>query len=124
MDDSYEFVGTARWGSDVPEGYNVGRSTTYRVPGGIHALPTGGDVAAATRRLQTAAVRPLDPHRDWTPPTFLDLTPEGQDTTPLRWEDNIGFWEPCTRSWTPNRPSPNSTSPTAIWRPSAPTAIG
>lgn len=28
-----------------------------------------------------------------TEPTWLDLTPEPQDTTPGRWEDNLGFWE-------------------------------
>ncbi|MFE3289970.1 DUF1254 domain-containing protein [Rhodococcus sp. NPDC059234] len=78
---------------DIPDGYYVGRSTTYRVLGGIRSLPVGGDVKAATERLTTVKVRPLDPEREWTAPTWLDLTPGRQDTSPLRWEDNIGFWQ-------------------------------
>jgi hypothetical protein len=78
---------------DVPEGYHAGWSTSYRVLGGIRALPVGGDVKAATELLTTVKVRPLNPAVGWTEPTWLDLTPEPQDTTPARWEDNLGFWE-------------------------------
>lgn len=78
---------------DVPDGYNVGRSTTYRVLGGIRSLPIGGDVAAATERLKTVRVHPLQPAADWVEPSWLDLTPVAQDTTPDRWEGNFGFWE-------------------------------
>ena len=77
---------------EVPGGYNVGTATTYRVIAGIRSLPIGGDVKAATERLKTVKVRPLDPAGDWPEPTWLDLTPDPQDTTPARWEDNIGFW--------------------------------
>jgi hypothetical protein len=77
----------------VPEGYNVGRATSYRVLGGIRSLPLGGDVKAATERLKRVKVYPLDPVPGWTEPTWLDLTPEPQDTTPDRWEDNLGYWE-------------------------------
>ena len=68
-------------------------ATTYRVMGGIRSLPVGGDVQAATERLKTVKVHPLDPPRGWADPTWLDLTPEPQDTTPDRWEDNLGYWE-------------------------------
>ena len=78
---------------DLPEGYHVGRSTSYRVIGGIRALPIGGDVKAAADRLTTVRVRPLNPPEGWTEPTWLDLTPEPNDTSPGRWEDNLGFWE-------------------------------
>jgi hypothetical protein len=78
---------------DIPEGYHAGWSTSYRVLGGIRALPAGGDVKAATELLTTVKVRPLNPAAGWTEPTWLDLTPEPQDTTPGRWEDNLGFWE-------------------------------
>ena len=77
---------------EVPEGYNVGTATTYRVIAGIRSLPIGGDVKAATERLKTVTVRPLAPAQDWSESTWLDLTPEPQDTTPGRWEDNIGYW--------------------------------
>ena len=32
---------------EIPDGYNVGRSTSYRVLGGIRALPVEGDVKGA-----------------------------------------------------------------------------
>jgi hypothetical protein len=38
-------------------------------------------------------VAPTAASPGWTEPTWLDLTPEPQDTTPGRWEDNLGFWE-------------------------------
>jgi hypothetical protein len=77
---------------EIPDGYHGGRATTYRVLGGIRALPIGGDVDAANKRLTTVKVYPLHPDPDWKPPTWIDLTPEPQDTTPDRWEDNILFW--------------------------------
>ena len=82
---------------DVPEGYYIGRSTTNRVLGGIRSLPVGGDVAAATQRLTTVKVYPLEPREGWTDPTFLDLTPIPQDTTPDRWEDNLEYWRAVHR---------------------------
>jgi hypothetical protein len=79
--------------AQVPEGYNVGKATSYRVLGGIRSLPVGGDVKAATERLKTVKVYPLDPPTGWKDPTWLDLTPEPQDTTPDLWEDNLGYWQ-------------------------------
>ena len=76
----------------VPDGYFVGRSTSYRVLGGIRSLPVGGDVAEAARRLTTVKVHPLDPGPDWREPTFIDLTPIPQDTTPDRWEESLEYW--------------------------------
>jgi hypothetical protein len=78
---------------EIPDGYFVGRSTTFRVLGGIRALPIGGDVHAARERLTTVKVHPLTPGPGWKDPDFLDLTPKPQDTTPDRWEDNLGYWE-------------------------------
>jgi hypothetical protein len=81
------------WDGEVPDGYHVGRSTTYRVLGGIRSLPVGGDVEGANERLKTVTVHPLDPDPNWQEPTWLDLTPDPQDTTPDRWEDNLGYWD-------------------------------
>lgn len=77
---------------DVPEGYFVGRATSNRLLGGIRSLPVGGDVDAATERLTTVKVYPLEPVADWTDPVFLDLTPVPQDTTPDSIEKSIDFW--------------------------------
>lgn len=76
----------------VPDGYYVGRATSYRVLGGIRSLPVGGDVETATERLKTVTVHPLQPSADWTAPTWLDLTPIPQNTTPDPWEDNLEYW--------------------------------
>jgi hypothetical protein len=78
---------------EIPDGYNVGRSTSYRVLGGIRALPVEGDVKGAVARLKTVKVHPLNPTPGWAEPTWLDLTPDPQDLTADRWEDNIEYWE-------------------------------
>lgn len=80
------------WGGEVPVGYHVAKSTTFRVIGGVRSLPVGGDVKAAMARLPTINVHPLDPARDWQEPSWADLTGKPQDTTPLAWETNLEFW--------------------------------
>ena len=79
------------WEGEVPDGYHAGQSSTFRVLGGIRSLPVGGDGPAAVERLQTVTVRPLDPAVAWQAPTWRDLSPEPQDTTPDRWEENLGY---------------------------------
>jgi hypothetical protein len=76
----------------VPEGYHVGRSTAYRVLVGIRSLPVGGDIKAATERITTVRVYPLHERPGWREPQWLDVTDMPQDTSPIRWEDNLGFW--------------------------------
>jgi hypothetical protein len=49
------------WDGQVPDGYYVARSTTYRVLAGVRSLPVGGDVPAANDRILTVKVHPLDP---------------------------------------------------------------
>jgi hypothetical protein len=77
----------------IPAGYHVGRSSTYRVITGIRSLPVGGDVRTAVKRITTVKVRPLHPRPDWGEPQWLDLTDKPQDTSPGRWEDNVGYWQ-------------------------------
>lgn len=80
------------WGGEVPVGYHVWRSTSYRLIGGVRSLPVGGDVPAAIERLRTVKVHPLDPPPDWREPTFVDLNGKPQDTTPLTYETTLDFW--------------------------------
>ena len=78
----------------VPAGFTqVGRARTFRVAGGARSLPVGGDVPGAMERLRTLLVSPLHEPDGWTPPTWLDFTPDPQDTSPARWETNLRFWE-------------------------------
>lgn len=60
---------------------------------GIRSLPVGGDVKGAIERLKTVKVRPLKPSPSWKVPTWLDLTPDPQDTTPVAWENNLQYWQ-------------------------------
>jgi hypothetical protein len=78
---------------EVPAGYYVGRATSYRVIAGMRSLPEKGDVAGATERLKTIAVRPLHRVEGWSEPKWIDMTPKPQDTTPLAWEDNLQYWK-------------------------------
>ncbi len=81
------------WDGEVPEGFYVARSTTNKLIVGARSLPAEGDVAGAMERLKTIAVHPFEERADWAPPVWIDLTPMPQDTTPLRYEDNFGFWD-------------------------------
>lgn len=77
------------WDGDVPaEGYEV-RAGTYRVIGGIRAVPVGGDLAAAHEVM--SRVRPLAAE-GWTGPEGPDMTGEPQDTSPNAWQSGLEFW--------------------------------
>ena len=78
---------------EVPSGYHTATSTTYRMLVGVRSLPVGGDVPAAIERIKTVKVHPLKPSPGWAEPTWLDLTPPSQDTTPLAWENNLQYWQ-------------------------------
>jgi hypothetical protein len=77
----------------IPAGYRVANSTSNRMLAGVRSLPVGGDVPAAIARLRTVKVHPLNPTPGWTEPTWLDLTPPPQNTTPLAWENDLQFWQ-------------------------------
>jgi len=76
----------------VPSGYHVASSTSYRMLVGVRSLPVNGDVPGAIERIKTIKVHPLNPPVDWKQPSWPDLTPDPQDTTPLAWENNMQFW--------------------------------
>jgi hypothetical protein len=77
----------------APDGYYVWEATTNRVIVGVRALPVNGDVKGALDRLQTIKVRPLNPPVGWTEPKWLNMTEKPQDTSPVKWENNIKYWE-------------------------------
>jgi hypothetical protein len=80
------------WSGAPPDGYHVARADTYRVIVGVRAVPQDGDVAGAMQAITTLKVYPLEPVDGWVEPNWIDMTPEPQDTTPLVWETNIGYW--------------------------------
>lgn len=77
----------------VPSGYHVWKSTTNRLLVGVRSLPLEGDVPAALERIRAVKVRPLNPPAGWAEPKWVNLTEKPQDTTPLKWETNLQFWE-------------------------------
>jgi hypothetical protein len=78
---------------EIPAGYYIGRSTSFRVIAGMRSLPVGGDVPGAIERIKTIKVHPLNPPADWTAPTWFDQTPQPQDQTPHAWEDKLKYWQ-------------------------------
>lgn len=91
----------------VPAGYHVGRSSSYKVLVAARSLPVGGDVDKAMAALRTIKIHPLNNDKTLT---FVDTTKTAMDSTSLRWEDNLQFWqvlakivdeEPMNEAWLP-----------------------
>ena len=78
--------------AEVPDGYYAAKATTFRTIVGCRSIPVGGDVQAAIDRLRSIRVYPLQPSDSWSDPTWIDMTSQPQDTTPLRWEHTLDYW--------------------------------
>jgi len=74
----------------LPDGFHVARATTNRVLILVRAIPPHGDNDAANALMQTVQVYPLQPRKDWRPPTWVHL--RDGDFTPLAWETNLDYW--------------------------------
>ncbi|MDK4700913.1 DUF1254 domain-containing protein [Rhizobium sp. CNPSo 4062] len=75
----------------IPKGYLVGRTPTYKNLLAVRALPVGGDQDKALKALEAIKVYPLaDPKQRLK---FVDTTTMDLDSTSLKWEDNIQFWQ-------------------------------
>jgi hypothetical protein len=81
----------------VPDGYHVGRSRSLKNLFAIRALPIGGDVAKAMDALRTVKIYPLATAANPQPLQIVDTTEMSMDSSSLRWEDNIQFWEVLNR---------------------------
>lgn len=77
----------------IPTGYFVGRSPTFKVLMAVRALPVGGDQQKALQALHAVKVYPLSSAAEPKPLKVVDTTEMKMDSTSLRWEDNIQFWE-------------------------------
>lgn len=78
---------------EVPAGYHVSRATSNRLIVGVRSLPMNGDVKTAIEKIQTIKIHPLKTVAGWSEPKWVNLTGTVQDTTPLKWENNIKFWQ-------------------------------
>ena len=77
----------------APEGYHVGKSLSKKVLVAVRSLPAKGDVKAAMDALRTIKIYPLATAADPKLMKFVDVTDKSLDSTCLRWEDNIQYWE-------------------------------
>jgi hypothetical protein len=75
---------------EVPAGYHVARSKSYKNLLAVRALPVGGDVDKAMDALRAIKVHPLGSDTNLA---VVDTTKEKLDSSSLRWEDNIKFWQ-------------------------------
>jgi hypothetical protein len=91
----------------VPDGYHVGRSFTYKVLVAARSMPVGGDIEKALNALRNIKIHPLNSDKALA---FVDTTKTAMDSTCLRWEDNLQFWqvlakiideEPMNEGWLP-----------------------
>ena len=79
---------------DVPGGFHVGRSSSYKVLVALRALPVGGDQDKALGALRAVRIYPLPaPGADPQPLEMVETTQRDIDSTCLRWEDNLQFWQ-------------------------------
>jgi hypothetical protein len=78
---------------EVPAGYYTSRSATNLVFLGARAIPAGGDMRGALEVLRQIKVYPLSQSANPPALAFTDKTDQPFDTSPLKWEDNLQYWE-------------------------------
>jgi len=79
---------------EVPPGHFKGTATTNRVLMLLRALPHGDDMQGAIDLMQSITVHPLEPGAEAAELSWVDLSKiVGADFTPVRWEDNLTYWE-------------------------------
>ncbi|HXB92978.1 MAG TPA: DUF1254 domain-containing protein [Puia sp.] len=77
----------------IPKGYFTGQATTNRVLLLLRAIPLQGGADAAVALMKSVKVHPLNQPAGWQQPGWVYLNKKGADFTPLRWEENLQFWE-------------------------------
>ena len=78
---------------EVPSGYFVGRSLSNKVLVALRALPQNGDVKGALNALRQVKIYPLSTAANPKLTTFVDVSDKDIDSTCLKWEDNLQFWQ-------------------------------
>jgi hypothetical protein len=75
----------------VPGGYQVGTSQTNKVLIAVRALPIGGDQQTALQSLTKIKIYPLNAKNKLV--AWHDTSEKKMDSSSLRWEDNMQYWE-------------------------------
>ncbi|WP_236960393.1 DUF1214 domain-containing protein [Methylobacterium durans] len=80
-------------GGEPPPGYFVGRALSNKILLAVRALPVNADVPKAMDALRAIKVYPLSSAERQQPIQIIDTTDVEMDSSCLRWEDNIQFWQ-------------------------------
>ncbi len=75
----------------VPAGYYVGKSTTNRVLILLRTIPQDFNPETGEKLMKSIKVYPLN--KAATEINWVHLNDKAADFTPVRWEDNIKYWE-------------------------------
>ncbi len=78
---------------NLPVGHFDGRSSSFKALLAVRALPVNGNVQGAMDALRKIKVYPLATSANPQLMTMVDTTEKAMDSTSLRWEDNIQFWQ-------------------------------
>jgi hypothetical protein len=76
-----------------PSGYDVARSNTNFLVLAARKLPANGDIKGALESLRQIKVHPLNQSATKPAFAFVDKTDQSFDASPLKWEDNLQYWE-------------------------------
>ncbi|MEJ5020116.1 DUF1254 domain-containing protein [Ochrobactrum vermis] len=82
---------------EIPDGFYVGHSATNKALMAARALPVAGDQKKALEALHAIKIYPLSTAREPKLAKVVDTTEMKMDSTSLRWEDNIQFWQVLSR---------------------------
>lgn len=77
----------------IPKGYHVGTSPSVKNLFAVRALPVGGDLPRALNALRAILIYPLSSAASPVPLKLIDTTEQRMDSSSLRWEGNLQFWQ-------------------------------
>jgi hypothetical protein len=115
---------------EVPEGYYVGRSKTWKTFVVIRSMPADGDAAKAIKAVDAIKIYPLAKAGQPVTHHFIDVSGKSASSPLLKWEGSFEYWRqlhavmtprrlptvfaPCSacwRSWASRRASPSTPTP-------------
>ncbi|MGC4001952.1 MAG: DUF1254 domain-containing protein [Pirellulales bacterium] len=78
---------------DVPTGYYAGKCMSNIAFVAIRSMPQNGDLKAALEALRKVKIYPLVSAANPKLLEFIDVSDRAIDSTCLKWEDNLLYWE-------------------------------
>lgn len=78
---------------NVPAGYYVGHSNTWKVLTFIRNIPIGGNLIQALQTLDNIKIYPLAKANQPSTYRFVDITNSTLSNNLLKWEDKLDYWK-------------------------------